>query len=565
VVALIGIVAVGAFVFRGKDAPSAIQYEYSKVQRGEVSQSIEATGTIVPLTQVDVKSKAGGIVEKLFVDQGSVVKKGQLIALIDPRDTQSSYEQAAADLSSSQALAQQAQDAYGLQKKQSTMGVESAQEALNTAEIALHKAKIQMEQQPALSSGALASAEADYQGALSDYQKLSTVTIPQTKRDESGAVAQTKAQRDSDQAQVTRDENLLTKGYISQSQIEKDRATAAVSEQAYELAKQRFSTLTPEVNANLRSQKETIARLKAALSQAQAGMSNNQIAITTYQQAQKAVDSARTALDVAIANQANNQIKKEDVLSANSNIVRNRVAEQNAMVQLQSTTVVAPRDGVVTTKYLEEGTIIPPGTSVYAQGTSLVQLSDVSKLYADCTVDEADVAAVKVGQKVKIVAEAYKESPVWGRVVRVDPAAVTASNVTTVLARVLVLPHQDPSVKLLPGMNTSCDFLTMDRENVLYVPNQAIQQDEKGTFVLTQSADPLKPTKVYVQTGASGDDNTEITSGLKEGESIVTATINIAQDEAIQKQMEQAAQGGGLAGGGGTKMKSYATKTKKKK
>ena len=245
----------------------------------------------------------------------------------------------------------------------------------------------------------------------------------------------------------------------------------------------------------------------------------------------------------------NEALRQADIHAAVAAERHNEVAVTNAKVQLDSTTVVAPRDGVVTLKYLEEGTIIPPGTSTFAQGTSLVQLSDVHKMYVDCTVDEADIAAVQMGQKVKVTTEAYKDKPVWASVTRVSPAAVTLANVTTVKVRVQLEANAAKKIRLVPGMNATCEFITMSRVNVLKVPSQAIQGDGDQTFVLVKSADPKKPEKRMVKTGKSGNDDVEILDGLKEGEEVVTATIDVQEAARIQQALLDSQQGGGLAGG----------------
>ncbi|MCL6549034.1 MAG: HlyD family efflux transporter periplasmic adaptor subunit, partial [Alicyclobacillus sp.] len=85
-----------------------------------------------------------------------------------------------------------------------------------------------------------------------------------------------------------------------------------------------------------------------------------------------------------------------ELQAADAAIVRSEVARDNARVQLESTSLVAPRDGVVILKYVEEGTIIPPGTSVFSEGTSIVQIADVTKMYVEVFVDEADVGQVSV-------------------------------------------------------------------------------------------------------------------------------------------------------------------------
>ena len=88
----------------------------AKVERGDVVSSVSATGVLQALTTVDVKSNVGGRVDLLTVDVGSRVKKGQLIAKIDPTDTLSSFNQAKADDDAAQARLLQAEYGLTLQK-----------------------------------------------------------------------------------------------------------------------------------------------------------------------------------------------------------------------------------------------------------------------------------------------------------------------------------------------------------------------------------------------------------------------------------------------------------------
>jgi hypothetical protein len=236
-------------------------------------------------------------------------------------------------------------------------------------------------------------------------------------------------------------------------------------------------------------------------------------------------------------------------VSAQASTKRNQVAVQNAKVQLDSTTVVAPRDGVVTKKYLEEGTIIPPGTSTFAQGTSLVQISDVTQLYVECAVDEADIASVRDGQKVRIVTEAFPGEFLDGEVTRVNPAADTANNITAIKVRVRLKPQD--KVKITPGMNATCEFITLDKPDVLIAPAQAVKTTGPGkATVRVKAGEKLPPTEKSIEIGETGNDGVEVLSGLKEGEEVVTAEINVAELRDTQKKMQEAQQGGGLAGGG---------------
>ncbi len=75
----------------------------AKVEKGDLAKSVVATGKIEPITKVEIKSKASGIVKKLYVDYGDNVKKGQVLAELDKDEIQARVEQARAQLEASSA------------------------------------------------------------------------------------------------------------------------------------------------------------------------------------------------------------------------------------------------------------------------------------------------------------------------------------------------------------------------------------------------------------------------------------------------------------------------------
>ncbi len=88
-ITLVAIVVLGAAGFgiaRLASGSSIDPNKIGKVSRGDVARSVVATGKITPITQVEVKSKASGIVEKLYVDINNVVKKGQPLAQLDQQE-----------------------------------------------------------------------------------------------------------------------------------------------------------------------------------------------------------------------------------------------------------------------------------------------------------------------------------------------------------------------------------------------------------------------------------------------------------------------------------------------
>jgi len=102
---LIVIEAVAATHGGGRIDPSKL----AKVERGDLAKSVVATGKIQAITQVEVKSKASGIVKKLFVDYGDQVKKGQVLAELDKEEIQARVNQQQASLEAAQAAARGAE------------------------------------------------------------------------------------------------------------------------------------------------------------------------------------------------------------------------------------------------------------------------------------------------------------------------------------------------------------------------------------------------------------------------------------------------------------------------
>ena len=89
---------VGGFIYYQQSQGAALRYKTEAVQRGELTAQIVATGTVNPVTIVQVGSQVSGAILKLFADFNTVVKKGQVIAQIDPALFQAKVDQTKADL-----------------------------------------------------------------------------------------------------------------------------------------------------------------------------------------------------------------------------------------------------------------------------------------------------------------------------------------------------------------------------------------------------------------------------------------------------------------------------------
>jgi HlyD family secretion protein len=131
----------------------------AKVTRGDVARSVVATGKIQPITKVEVKSKASGIVEKLYVDINNVVKKGQQLAQLDAEEIQAQVAAQRAQLASAEANV-------------STLQANIEQDKVNAAapDLPMYKAtldrNLEMQHEGIVSRQALDDANKDYLAAL---------------------------------------------------------------------------------------------------------------------------------------------------------------------------------------------------------------------------------------------------------------------------------------------------------------------------------------------------------------------------------------------------------------
>ena len=130
-VAAVVLVALVVWLLSGGKKEEKVEFETTKVESGNIQNSITATGTIEPVTSVTVGTQVSGIVSKLYVDYNSVVKKGQVIAELDKTNLISELNRAKADLSSAQSTLNYEQANYNRYQTLYNKGLVSADEYEN--------------------------------------------------------------------------------------------------------------------------------------------------------------------------------------------------------------------------------------------------------------------------------------------------------------------------------------------------------------------------------------------------------------------------------------------------
>jgi HlyD family secretion protein len=372
------------------------------------------------------------------------------------------------------------------------------------------------------------------------------VDAPQRKKDAEAALSRARVELENADRELARQKALFDRGFVSRASMERAQTAREAAAASEATASQRMQTLEQDLTSEKKVLTSRVAQSEAGVRIARANRSRVFQSTQSVREAEKAVAQAKVSLRQARDAELQIQARRLDVRTAEASVARSRVTVQNASDNFRETRVVAPRPGVITRKYLEEGTIIPGAVSAFAEGTSIVEISDVTTMYVECRVDEADISNVRIGQKARIIVEAYPGTFVTGAVERIFPAAETENAVTTVRVRVKIDPQglRLPDRPIRPGMNATVEFIQFQAANVLIVPAQAITREGDKTFVRVKGADQKNPAQVEVKVGRSGNDGVELLQGLTEGQEVVVAEIDLAAMRDRQDRMMRVQQGG---------------------
>ncbi len=207
---------------------------------------------------------------------------------------------------------------------------------------------------------------------------------------------------------------------------------------------------------------------------------------------QATVDSAQAAYDQAQAGIA----KTEAIIS--QKLVR------------------APFDGELGVRHVEVGQFLTAGTQI-------VTLTDLSTLYANFTVTEKDSAALKVGQTVRILVDAYPGRTFEGKITAIEPQIATDTRNIRVQATL-----ENPDHILKPGMFATTTVVLPDKPAVVTIPETAVDYTLYGdsVFLITEKKTDdgktsLTAVRTFVRSGNRIGGRAEILSGLKPGDRVV--------------------------------------------
>ena len=476
-----------------KAASRDVTYAETTPTRQDVSNSLSGTGTLNPANTYTVKSLVDGKILTGGFEEGDKVEEGDVLYTIDSSDASTNLEKASIAL-------QQAQRSYD-----------------KTVDLQYVRAEV---------DGTVSSLKVAKGDQVTSGQEVAVI-------------------RDSSKMLL----NLLFPAA--------DAANFSVGQSADVVLDGTFETLKGTITAitgtdelstgNLLVRTVTIRVNNAGgLTTAQAATASvngvSSIASATFAyQAERTLTAQAGGTVSAINVQEGDAVSKGDILieltgddltesiqSASESLRSAEISMQNQQDNMSNYTITSPISGTIIEKDAKQGDAL-------TSGSTLCVIYDLSYLEMVINVDELQIGALSVGQKVQITADAVADKTYVGTVTRVSMKGSSSGGTTTYPITIRI----DNTDGLRPGMNANAEIVVAEANNALVVPNAAVI---RGGYVLVSKKSPSAANAVEdmdapegyvyvkVETGVSDDSYTEIKSGLQEDDTVAYDTSSVSDD-----------------------------------
>jgi HlyD family secretion protein len=198
---------------------------------------------------------------------------------------------------------------------------------------------------------------------------------------------------------------------------------------------------------------------------------------------------------------------------AEAQVKQSQLNLEVAQQRLKDSVLTSPIDGVVAELNVQ------PGEQVGAGGLKpATTIADLSSFHIDVGIDENSIGALKEEQPVVITVDALPDQQLTGRVDYIAPTATDTGGVVNYKV-IIGLDKTDQPVR--GGMSANADVITNVRENVLVVPNWTIRIDRQTgkAYVYVKRGDKVE--EIEIVTGLRNANESEVVSGLNEGDVLV--------------------------------------------
>lgn len=515
-IVLIVVLVAGYFIFK----PKAQTYEWDTVKKGDVVKEVSANGTVEATSEIDLKFKSSGTIDKIFNKVGNKVKKGAILVQLDTGEVYSQYLQAQASYNQAKAKLDQLLAGASQEK------IAVYEQVVENAEVSLADARAKadndLNQDYNSALVYLIDASSKANKALADLKDMEKVYFYHSTSLETTFRSKRAEAEDAFYGTATTDgaEDLVAKAVDDSSQENINTALLMMKTALQKVIAALDYTKSAMADATVRENVSSTDRTTI-----DTDISYNNTAYSNINTAQKDIADQKITNQTNI-NSAENILKKAEAdlneIKAPSRevdiaIFRTDVEKYKASVteysqKLADASIIAPFDGEIAKI---DGKI---GETVTADGKVIITLLSPNGFEIKADVPETDIGNIAQNNPATIVLDAFPETTYQGQILEINPAETVIEGVVYYQLKVL---FTEPNNNLRSGMSGDVTIQVAKKENVLSVPQRAVitKNGDKIVRILVDE----KIQEVKVVTGIKGSKGEiEIISGLNEGEKIIT-------------------------------------------
>lgn len=298
---------------------------------------------------------------------------------------------------------------------------------------------------------------------------------------------------------------------VTSEEIEEARARVTIAENELEKAEDKYDDTTWDVA-------EAKALLELTIAQNEYDQAVWYLDWLLAQEEGTEIDIEDPSLAVAIANLDAAERRYEEVKDGPNpdDILLAEARISAAQASLDTASISAPFDGVITAVEVIDGDLVMPNTMAF-------RVDDLENLMVDVRVSEVDINQIQVGQPVLLEFDAIQGKEYQGEVLEVSPVGSQAQGLVSFRVSIRVT---DADEMVRPGLTAAVQIIVQQVENALLIPNRAVRwvQGQQVVYLSTVGENPTTADLEIIQVtvGASSDEYTELLDGeLQEGDFIV--------------------------------------------
>lgn len=504
---------------------TASQVETVEVEKGNVAEELDATGTVESRNKKVFFSPVNATVKKLNFEAGDSVRKGQQLVTYDLEDLEKENQKALLNVKSGRLDLEDAvnQSEEALEKQSEAKAnvqtlegqVDEWQQYVYDLQAAIQQRTTDAQNQAAAQASASAQEAAEaaqkaYQQQLKEYQesekKLRDI------RDKA-LTAYNQAKNEYDMAMETWKKNASEPNQEALLEKEKARTQA---ELAYKAAQEAYGQLTPPDMEGL-----TGAAGSTDLSGASADTSDLQreldSASATLAELQSELASEKA---VAEADPASLSKEAKEKMEVANNLTELEAKSVEELIEEGKKGIQAEFNGVISDCQVAQGAAV-------TQGMQLFTLESTEEVSVNISVSKYDYEVLKEGQKATIE---MGDSTYEGTLVKINRVAIPNAEGTPMIGAEVRIDNPDENIFI--GVEAKVTVHAEQAKGVPVVPVEAVNIGKSGSFCYVLRDGVIE--KQEVQTGISSDTMVEIKSGLKAGDQVIPDIGSLEEGDAAQ-------------------------------